>query len=181
MISCEFCLIFKNSFSIEHLEWLLLRLLKNEMISQNSASSRSNHCVKSVQIRSYFWPVFSCIHYHIETSQLICSANPWTGFYMIMNTGKYGLEIIPYLDTFHAVIALRFSSEQVFLKMSHISQEKKGSNRSKKTPTQLFSSEICQIFNNNFFQKTLSVATFEVLAVSISSNSISTLYKKWSF
>ena len=51
---------------------------------------------------------------------------------MIMNTGKYGLEIIPYLDTFHAVIALRFSSEQVYLKMSHISQEKKGSNRSKK-------------------------------------------------
>ena len=132
MFSCEFCLIFKNSFFIEHLEWLLLRLLKNEMISQNSASSRSNHCVKSVQIRSYFWPVFSCIHYHIETSQLICSANQWTGFYMIMNTGKYGLEIIPYLDTFHAVIALRFSSEQVYLKMSHISQEKKGSNRSKK-------------------------------------------------
>ena len=61
VISCEFCLIFKNSFSIEHLEWLLLRLLKNEMISQNSTSSTSNHCVKSVQIRSYFWPVFSCI------------------------------------------------------------------------------------------------------------------------
>ena len=37
------------------------------------------HCVKSVQIRSYFWSVF----------------NP--------NTGKYGPEITPYLDTFHAV------------------------------------------------------------------------------
>ena len=37
------------------------------------------HCVKSVQIRSYFWPVFSCI-------RIEC-----------------GPEITPYLDTFHAV------------------------------------------------------------------------------
>ena len=34
------------------------------------------HCVKSVQIRSYFWSVFS------------------------PNAGKYGPEITPYLDTF---------------------------------------------------------------------------------
>ena len=38
-----------------------------------------NKSVKSVQIRSYFWSVFS------------------------PNTGKYGPEITPYLDTFHAV------------------------------------------------------------------------------
>ena len=41
------------------------------------------HYVKSVQIRSYFWfvfPVFS------------------------PNTGKYGPEIAPYLDTFHTVM-----------------------------------------------------------------------------
>ena len=38
------------------------------------------HCVKSVQIRSYFWSVFST------------------------NTRKYGPEKTPYLDTFHAVI-----------------------------------------------------------------------------
>ena len=38
------------------------------------------HCVESVEIRSYFWSVF----------------NP--------NTGKYGPEITPYLDTFHAVL-----------------------------------------------------------------------------
>ena len=38
------------------------------------------HCVKTVQIRSYFWSVFSCI---------------WT---------EYGPEITPYLDIFHAVI-----------------------------------------------------------------------------
>ena len=48
----------------------------------------SYHCVKSVQIRSYFWSVFSYIP--------ISVFNP--------NTGKYGPEITPYLDTFHAVI-----------------------------------------------------------------------------
>ena len=37
-----------------------------------------NHCVKSVQIRSYFWSLFFCIR------------------------TKYGPEITPYLDTFHA-------------------------------------------------------------------------------
>ena len=50
------------------------------------------------------FPAFSRIRaeyggcYHIETSPLICSANQWTGFYMITasvfspNTGKCGLE-----------------------------------------------------------------------------------------
>ena len=41
-----------------------------------------HHCVKSGQIRSYFWSVFSCF-------------GP--------NTGKYRPEITPYLDTFHSV------------------------------------------------------------------------------
>ena len=39
------------------------------------------HCVKSVQIRSYFWSVFSCI---------------WTKYGL--NIGKYKPEITPYLD-----------------------------------------------------------------------------------
>ena len=37
------------------------------------------HCVKSVQVRSFFWPVFS------------------------PNAGKCGPEKTPYLDSFHAV------------------------------------------------------------------------------
>ena len=37
------------------------------------------HCVKSVQIGSFFWSVFSCIR------------------------PEYGPEKTPYLDTFHAV------------------------------------------------------------------------------
>ena len=45
----------------------------------NILSFVSRHCVKNVQIRSYFWSVFS------------------------PNAGKYGPEITPYLDTFRAV------------------------------------------------------------------------------
>ena len=40
------------------------------------------HFVKSVKIRSYFWSVFS------------------------PNTGKYGTETTPHLDTFHAVLII---------------------------------------------------------------------------
>ena len=47
------------------------------------------HCVKSVQIRSIFWSVFS----HIRTE-------------FSPNAGKYGPEKTLYLDTFHAVIIL---------------------------------------------------------------------------
>ena len=51
--------------------------------------SISVHCVKSVQIQSYFWSIFSCIGQ-------ISIFSP--------NTGKYRPEITPYLDTFHAVV-----------------------------------------------------------------------------
>ena len=43
------------------------------------------HCVKSVQIRSFFWSVFSCIQTEYG------------------DTGKYGPEKTPYLDTFYAM------------------------------------------------------------------------------
>ena len=47
---------------------------------------KGNDCVKSVQIRSYFWSMIPCIR---------------------TDTGKYGPETItPYLDTFHAVNAI---------------------------------------------------------------------------
>ena len=44
------------------------------------------HCVKSVHIWSYFWSAFSCIRTKFSP-----------------DTGKYGPQITPYLDTFHAV------------------------------------------------------------------------------
>ena len=59
---------------------ILLRVL-NEMIIK-----KTYHCVKSVQIRSYFWSEFSCIQ--IEYGDL---------------RSKSGSEITTYLDTFHAV------------------------------------------------------------------------------
>ena len=48
------------------------------------------YCVKSFQIRSYFWSVFSCIR---------------TDWIRILSpkTGKYGAEITSHLDTYHAV------------------------------------------------------------------------------
>ena len=51
------------------------------------------HCLKRVQIQSYLWSLFS-----------------WIG----LNTGKYGLEITPYLDTLHAVLKL---VSAIFLKL----------------------------------------------------------------
>ena len=49
-----------------------------------------HHCVKSTQIPSDFWSVFS----GFQTSYLSVFSP---------NTGKYEPEITPYLDTFHAV------------------------------------------------------------------------------
>ena len=46
---------------------------------EDDTTCKSNQCVKSVQIRSYFWSLFS--------------PNRW----------EYGPEITPYLNTFHAV------------------------------------------------------------------------------
>ena len=55
------------------------------------AKEPAKHCVKSVQIQSYFWSVFSCIR---------------TEYGDLRSTGKYGPEITPYLDTFYAVKSL---------------------------------------------------------------------------
>ena len=51
------------------------------------------HCLKSVQIRSFFWFVFSRIRTDTE------------------NTAKYGQGKTPYLDTFHESMA----EEETFL------------------------------------------------------------------
>ena len=48
------------------------------------------HCMKSVQIGRFFWSVFSCIRRVFSS-----------------NTGKYGPEKTPYLDTFQAVLKQR--------------------------------------------------------------------------
>ena len=61
--------------------------------------SRTIHYVKSVQIRSCFWSVFS--GFLTEYGDLL--RNP---IYSVFspNTGKYGPKINPYLDTSNAAI-----------------------------------------------------------------------------
>ena len=56
---------------------MLIKMTKDPQ--ENLAIVPKKHCVKSVQIRNYFWSVFSCIRI------------------------EYGPEITPHLDTFHAV------------------------------------------------------------------------------
>ena len=57
VFSCEFCEICKNTFFTEHLWWLLLDI----KFHVTEISHLQPHCVKSAQIRSSFWSVFSCI------------------------------------------------------------------------------------------------------------------------
>ena len=78
---------------------------------------RNFHCVKSVQIRNYFWSVFSRIR--IEYGAIL-RKNRW-GWKLLTiitkcsilvylsvfcpNAGKYGPEITWYLDTIHEVVS----------------------------------------------------------------------------
>ena len=52
------------------------------------------HCVKSVQIRSFFWSVFSRIR--TEYGEMRTDLSVFSP-----NEGKCGPEKTPYLDTFH--------------------------------------------------------------------------------
>ena len=56
------------------------------------------HCVKSVQIRSFSWSVFS--HIWTEYGELLLIT-----LYSVQSTGKYGSEKTPYLGIFCAVIS----------------------------------------------------------------------------
>ena len=59
---------------------------------------------KSVQIRSYFWFMFSCIRTGIISGPYFPVFGLDTEIYTNPNAGKYGPEITPYLDAFHAVV-----------------------------------------------------------------------------
>ena len=79
-------------YSRNHYELLIISIFYAILyisISPNFSSNRvmyTLHCVKSVQIRSFFWSVFSCIY----------EVNLCVQF-------KYW-KILSYLDTFHAVL-----------------------------------------------------------------------------
>ena len=60
-------------------EQQFFKVVKKEDLILLMLDQQIRHCVKSVQVRSFFWSVFS------------------------PNTKKYGPEITLYLNTFHAV------------------------------------------------------------------------------
>ena len=67
--------------------------------------------MKSVKIRSYFWSVFSYIRAEYGDLRSNLRISP--------NAGKYGPEITPYLDTFHAVYVTRIFTSLSFLRVLH--------------------------------------------------------------
>ena len=69
------------------------------IINLNDSES---HCVKSIQIRSFFWSVFSRIR--TEYREIRSIYEHLSVF--SLNARKYGAEKTSYLDTFHAVCFL---------------------------------------------------------------------------
>ena len=54
VFSCQFCEIFKNTFFIEHLQWLLLYMIHFPPYNNKKASSFKEKPFKSVMIKSSF-------------------------------------------------------------------------------------------------------------------------------
>ena len=126
VISYEFCEIFKNTYFANH---SLLRVCK----SRNSG-----------------WHVFFKIcHegslYHIETSSLICSANQWTGFYM-MET--FAMKVLKKLFW---KVSLKFPRNDLGPQRLNLIK--------KETLTQVSSCEFCEMFQNSSLAKHLRVTT----------------------
>ena len=68
------------------------------MIFIRSVHNGNIHCVKSVQIRSYFWYIFSRIW--TEYGEILVSLR------IQSECGKNGPEITPYFGTFHAAMRI---------------------------------------------------------------------------
>ena len=89
-------MIFKSLERIKY-EIKSLEPLKPEKVPRNNKPSffRASRCVKSVQILGFSGLFFPAFRLNMEFTSKISVFSP--------NTGKYGLEKTPYLDTFHAV------------------------------------------------------------------------------
>ena len=68
------------------------KLARRPQVVVNNHTEKQIHCVKIVQIRSFFWSVFSCIR-------------------TVYGDLRSKSEKVPYLDTFHAVLV--FASRKV--------------------------------------------------------------------
>ena len=73
--------------------------------AQSSIFGMVNHSVKSAQIRSFFWPVFS----HIRTE--------------FFRMREYGPEKTPYLDNFHAVNMPLFLKQNIIISFNTFQPE----------------------------------------------------------
>ena len=62
-------------------------------LTHHHKKAKTLHCLKSVQIRSFFWSVFSRIRRDTEYLSAFS-----------LNMEKYGPEVTLYLDNFHTVL-----------------------------------------------------------------------------
>ena len=96
MFFCEFYEISKNTFFTEHLLTTaseICAIYINPFHTTDIFIFRYfPQCVKSVQIRSFFWSVFP--RFRTEYGETRSVSSP--------NAEKYGPEKTPYSDTFHA-------------------------------------------------------------------------------
>ena len=99
----------------------------------HSDISELNHCVKSGQIRSFFWSVFSRIR--TEYGEILSV--------FTQNAGKDGPVKTSYLDTFHADLRPATILRKIL--------------------AQVFSCEFCEIFKNTFFHRAPLVAASDII------------------
>ena len=86
-----------SEFELTQIFWIAKKMARIFFLHFSIQSLCTIHCMKSVQIRSFFRSVFSRIRTEYgEIRYLSVLFSP--------NAGKYGPEKTPYLDTFHAVI-----------------------------------------------------------------------------
>ena len=94
LIMFEYFRSIEDNSGISHKHLLQKLLILLLLLGGKCLNSVIHHCVTSVQIRSFFWSVFS------------------------PNAGKYGPEKTPYLDTFHVV---HFTISKMILSKTSIS------------------------------------------------------------
>ena len=92
---------------------VLIMDLKVSRVKHTSIwADRECHFVKSIQIWSFFWSIFSNIR--TEYGEILCGQMRTYLSVFSPNAGKYRPEKTPYLDTFHAVGGCRLLSSTNF-------------------------------------------------------------------
>ena len=112
MCSCEFCKISKSSFFIEHLQTTASVVHPGELVRTHIVQTSFCRGVYSFDQwkngliwTAWKWTNFSHANGNLKTVWITHTAWKVSKYVVISgpNTGKYGPEITPYLDTFHTV------------------------------------------------------------------------------